>query len=536
MKKALLNSFAAAALVVAGAGTAAAQDSVNGTLENVVSIAKAAAADPWTSQVNEDYAHVNNTTGTAWVGNAYAQFSFAIPDGMGVSTANLQFWATGEGRRARPTNVMYVNPGIELDLAAFQTPTGNVNLDATQITSVDFPLSANGVDDEPAEFNVDVTSAINTMTTNAQNYVIFKWTGDAGGGDLWNKEGYKPVLTLNLVGADMITTYTVKFTDRRGTELKPSVEYPAVVGNEYSASVADQASFMSEDGTKKYIYRSGAEKAITAQKDPLANVITLVFRDGKEYTWTVEMVDEAGNVLKKNEGTDWEENSPAGGFSKYLFDATHNQLLQANTEGLALNGHWQVQFSALGDNTTMQVPYAVCAEEGLEKAVMCVEGEDLFPMTLCTTGNAAIRASNGKAAHNNDANVEVAAVNAGTYKIVAGVFKAGSGEYNAEFADEAGNILATLTATAANLNQLSSEEFTLAAPTTIFFQAGGSSNNGLDFVILCKTGGDPFVGGVENVAVDTVDENAPVYNVFGQRVAPDYKGIVIKGGKKYYNL
>ncbi len=39
--------------------------------------------------------------------------------------------------------------------------------------------------------------------------------------------------------------------------------------------------------------------------------------------------------------------------------------------------------------------------------------------------------------------------------------------------------------------------------------------------------------GVDNVVVDAIDENAPVYNVFGQRVDDSYKGIVIKGGKKY---
>lgn len=40
-------------------------------------------------------------------------------------------------------------------------------------------------------------------------------------------------------------------------------------------------------------------------------------------------------------------------------------------------------------------------------------------------------------------------------------------------------------------------------------------------------------GSVDNVVVDFDDANAPVYNVFGQRVDNSYKGIVIKGGKKY---
>lgn len=39
--------------------------------------------------------------------------------------------------------------------------------------------------------------------------------------------------------------------------------------------------------------------------------------------------------------------------------------------------------------------------------------------------------------------------------------------------------------------------------------------------------------GVENVAVDAAAENAPIYNTLGVQVDENYKGLVIKGGKKY---
>lgn len=42
------------------------------------------------------------------------------------------------------------------------------------------------------------------------------------------------------------------------------------------------------------------------------------------------------------------------------------------------------------------------------------------------------------------------------------------------------------------------------------------------------------VGGVENVIIDNVEAaNAPMYNLYGQKVNKDYKGIVIQNGKKY---
>lgn len=41
------------------------------------------------------------------------------------------------------------------------------------------------------------------------------------------------------------------------------------------------------------------------------------------------------------------------------------------------------------------------------------------------------------------------------------------------------------------------------------------------------------VSGIENIIAPVEDENAPVYNIMGQRVGKDYKGIVIKNGVKY---
>ncbi len=40
---------------------------------------------------------------------------------------------------------------------------------------------------------------------------------------------------------------------------------------------------------------------------------------------------------------------------------------------------------------------------------------------------------------------------------------------------------------------------------------------------------------IESVAVDADDENAPVYNINGQEVSKDTKGLLIQKGKKFYN-
>lgn len=41
--------------------------------------------------------------------------------------------------------------------------------------------------------------------------------------------------------------------------------------------------------------------------------------------------------------------------------------------------------------------------------------------------------------------------------------------------------------------------------------------------------------GIENIITDNADENAPIYNVMGIQVDENYKGIVIKNGKKFVN-
>lgn len=50
-------------------------------------------------------------------------------------------------------------------------------------------------------------------------------------------------------------------------------------------------------------------------------------------------------------------------------------------------------------------------------------------------------------------------------------------------------------------------------------------------VVVLGAGG----AGIAGVAADAVDANAPVYNVLGQRVSENAKGLLIKNGQKFYN-
>ncbi|MCH5234690.1 MAG: hypothetical protein J1E16_05300 [Muribaculaceae bacterium] len=90
--------------------------------------------------------------------------------------------------------------------------------------------------------------------------------------------------------------------------------------------------------------------------------------------------------------------------------------------------------------------------------------------------------------------------------------------------------------------------FNVAAGNTYYVSALGSKA-GMGPFVLTESDEQPVVtyvatdtlpavtfgegAGVESIAADSYDVNAPVYNVMGQKVNNDYKGIVIKNGKKF---
>ena len=60
-----------------------------------------------------------------------------------------------------------------------------------------------------------------------------------------------------------------------------------------------------------------------------------------------------------------------------------------------------------------------------------------------------------------------------------------------------------------------------------------SSNSQMGFFgYEFTTGGE---AGINDITVDAADENAPIYNLAGQRVTKATKGILIQNGKKFIN-
>ena len=163
-------------------------------------------------------------------------------------------------------------------------------------------------------------------------------------------------------------------------------------------------------------------------------------------------------------------------FSYWLADAEGNAYQHS-----AVSKEFNVGFELNGD-TTFVFNYSKTAYEGV---VFLSEGEDLPGAVLCTSPNAEIRSSMGKAAYFTE-DLKLVTLQPGTYKIRAVVFDAqktpsfvctltkGEGEENEIY----------LSATATNWTEAESDLLTITEPTDITLKAGGGETNGLDIIMI----------------------------------------------------
>lgn len=95
---------------------------------------------------------------------------------------------------------------------------------------------------------------------------------------------------------------------------------------------------------------------------------------------------------------------------------------------------------------------------------------------------------------------------------------------------DAGTVDATATAQVASGDTFAALPYAVEPGNTYFFWVSGSK------IMLCAI---DFVtdggAGISSITTETEDANAPVYNLAGQRVSKDAKGILIQNGKKFIN-
>jgi hypothetical protein len=257
----------------------------------------------------------------------------------------------------------------------------------------------------------------------------------------------------------------VKFTD--GTnEIKDAVDYDVTIGSDFTASSGDMASFIV--GDKKYIYVSGNTTS-TAVADATSNVITLVFREAAIYNYTIS--SNLGTTL-----------TSATGFEGEIFSAGYPryQLIESKLyEAPVTNKEYRKSIDLSQDNVSVTVDYT--EKEGIN-AVFFIEAENIAGVTVTTTGNIPVRASNAKGATTEEA-ATITNLPAGKYKFHAGIFTSKASGFDALSVNIGiGEESFSAVPTGVNLNEIVSDEFTLRKETAIKFLGQSSIDVKFDYI------------------------------------------------------
>ena len=143
---------------------------------------------------------------------------------------------------------------------------------------------------------------------------------------------------------------------------------------------------------------------------------------------------------------------------------------------------FEASFDLKGD-TTFVINYKKTAFEG---CVFLSEGEDLSNAALCTSSNAAIRSSMGKAAYLAE-DLKLVTLQPGTYKVraITADYTSKSGGYDCVLTKGEGEENEIhLVATADNWNDIESDLLTITEPTDITLKASGNENQGIDVIMI----------------------------------------------------
>lgn len=437
------------------------------------------------STVDAEKEHYNNDAASSWAGCAYAHFSFTLPEGEAITKATLTYNVVQGRSSSRNDIIYYMAKDFTLDYATFAGQTGK-DLRYTDSRAGKAVASApTGGGGERLNLTQDVTTAVKAIAEAGQNYIIFQWTGNAGGADLYGKASDKaPTLVIETASAASQTKYTVNFTDGTNT-LKDAKVYDGLIGDKVAAGADDLGKFVV--GDKKYAYQSGND-SIVLVKEEASNVLTLVFAELPKYEYTV--VSSLGDTLTA--ASDFKDEDITYYYPGFALKDTAFYTAPKNSS----NPYYGGSFKLDQDKKSVTVTYT--KSETIKNVVYFSEAENIEGATPKTTNNATIRCSNGTGAIFADT-TQFVTLTPGIYQIFGQVW--GTVGVTASVTDETKKVLWTLASTGSLVNS-TSEEFTLNEATNLFVStAGGNDNHMLDLIYIIKTG---------EVAADTIKTDTTV--------------------------
>ena len=267
--------------------------------------------------------------------------------------------------------------------------------------------------------------------------------------------------------------YTVNFLDKNGTAIKEAETRSGAVGDGITLLPSDKEAKWNSDNTQKYIYESDNTESLTVA-DGGTTVVNIIYRNAEVFNYTV--VSSLGATL--NTGSGFEGESIRVGYPHYQLDG--NNLYAAGVD----NKEYRTTVNLTADNVSKTVSYTL--QEG-KVAVFFTEAENIDGMTVVSSDNIPVRASNALAAVSSK-DVTITTLPVGKYIFHAGFFTSKSSYTGLTVNFGIGNRTFAAEFTSVNANERASEEYVLAGETPIKYLASSSANTQFDYIWIESTG------------------------------------------------
>ena len=223
----------------------------------------------------------------------------------------------------------------------------------------------------------------------------------------------------------------------------------------------------------KYFRADGEPGSFTIAADN--NTFTVNVRLAATYNYT--LTDNFGATIASGSGFEGEKATAA--YPRYLLK--DDKFYEADVT----NKEYRKSITLDADNATATVEYTL--KEGVN-AVFYAEGENVSGMTATTIGNVPVRASNALAGVSTE-NVTITTLAPGKYKLHAGIFASKSSYEGKVVNFGIGESIFAAGFNGVNLNEVTSEEYTLNAETSVTFISEDTWVDAqFDYIWIEKTG------------------------------------------------
>jgi uncharacterized protein YjdB len=269
--------------------------------------------------------------------------------------------------------------------------------------------------------------------------------------------------------------YTVKFKCGNN-DVKLASSREGDVGEAITLTTSDKANFYQDN--KKYIYESDDAEGKTVAGNG-STVVTINFREAKEYSYTVNGVDGSNNILAQiATGTTFEGDAVTVPYQQYILSGT--TLYGAVT---GTSDWYRTTFTPTSDNFVQNVAYT---NGTVQNVVFYTEAENIEGASV---GTNTARASNGQMGYtaNSTTYVNAATLNPGVYKIYARGVNGNSAARTNNF-KLGDKVVFTWSIPNGTNNLGNSDEIVVSSEgQQLMFASDGSSASGCDWFYIQKT-------------------------------------------------